>query len=709
MPDLNIVKLAVKPPEKYPHLMSSLLHFNQTYQLQDIINELCEGWNIPDPDQLALQYENTNTYINEQNRNELTNGAVLVLVTSPAKLAKTLYDDVKSADSELQKHALARLAAVSEDSSFALEFIKLEGLTILLQMIDTGIDSSELRAHVLTSFQELMEHNIVSWNFIYNAFVKKLCSFVNTTALTDPTVLKRSLSILESIVQNSPNFYAIVSADATIESLKQHLQNVNEDVRINTISLINALIMKTPSTLRDELSNEIRSIGVRNVLLTNMIRNSRGVSDDMAHQLYTYQQLTLNFLQHRMNMVMREDDQREKEKIETLRKTVFDYSASHSDVQMRISNDYKKLGFEHCQRLSENFRETPPGLLALDCMMFFCKNYPDSYEKVVKGNLGRGDGHECPFAKSSIALVKLLCGLLNVGEQPDETSNAFYPIFFSTDAPFQELFCICIMLLGKTWREMKAKQEDFTRVMTVVEKQINVTLKEKHPTFENFKTYINGLKVETIIGSMIQGSGTNINVQSKPIAHLRKKILPDLLELMKDQRFNFLIAGTRFEKPGKRKTNKESKYWYCRLSQNRRFLHYGNCDETSKPNADQLQNKVAIAEIDDLLTGTDCPHTQEANRQKKTQVQWAFSLTIKEKSPLNFIAPDQDTFDNWVDGLSILLEKKLRSKTWEADLDKLVSMELKLRLLDLENIKIPEEAPPIPPDPSNYEFRYNFN
>lgn len=40
-----------------------------------------------------------------------------------------------------------------------------------------------------------------------------------------------------------------------------------------------------------------------------MIRNSRGVSDDMAHQLYTYQQLTLNFLQHRMNMVMREDDQ----------------------------------------------------------------------------------------------------------------------------------------------------------------------------------------------------------------------------------------------------------------------------------------------------------------------------------------------------------------------------------------------------------------
>lgn len=39
---------------------------------------------------------------------------VFSVLFTQAKLAKTLYDDVKSADSELQKHALARLAAVSE-------------------------------------------------------------------------------------------------------------------------------------------------------------------------------------------------------------------------------------------------------------------------------------------------------------------------------------------------------------------------------------------------------------------------------------------------------------------------------------------------------------------------------------------------------------------------------------------------------------------
>lgn len=45
------------------------------------------------------------------------------------------------------------------------------------------------------------------------------------------------------------------------------------------------------------------------MIFQTIIRNPRGVSDEMAHQLYTYQQLMLNFLQTRMSTPMREDDQ----------------------------------------------------------------------------------------------------------------------------------------------------------------------------------------------------------------------------------------------------------------------------------------------------------------------------------------------------------------------------------------------------------------
>ncbi|CAB4019482.1 engulfment and cell motility 1 [Paramuricea clavata] len=194
--------------------------------------------------------------------------------------------------------------------------------------------------------------------------------------------------------------------------------------------------------------------------------------------------------------------------------------------------------------------------------------------------------------------------------------------------------------------------------MSVVEKQIKETLKEKQPTLDVFKTYINNLKVDNIIG-MIQGSGTSIDLKSKPVAHLRERIVPELIELVKNQRLNLLVEGTRFEKQVVRKKAKDNKYWYCRLSQNRRFLHYGSCDEGSKPNTDQLPNKFSLAEIEDLKTGADCPHTQEAIKIKKTPVHLAFSLIMKEKAPLNFIAPNEEAFDLWVDGLSILIGKSV--------------------------------------------------
>ena len=45
-----------------------------------------------------------------------------------------------------------------------------------------------------------------------------------------------------------------------------------------------------------------------------------------------------------------------------------------------------------------------------------------------------------------------------------EVAQAFYPMFFGQDHFFEELFCICIQLGNKTWKEMRATQEDFDKV-----------------------------------------------------------------------------------------------------------------------------------------------------------------------------------------------------------------------------------------------------
>jgi len=85
----------------------------------------------------------------------------------------------------------------------------------------------------------------------------------------------------------------------------------------------------------------------------------------------------------------------------------------------------------------------------------------------------------------------------------------------------------------------------------------------------------------------------------------------------------------------------------------------------------------------------------------------AFSIVIEKESPktIDFIAPDEKTFQLWTDGINGLMGKPMVSKEAASDLNTLLNMEIKLRLLDLEGIpEIPQEAPEIPPLPKSFEF-----
>lgn len=145
------------------------------------------------------------------------------------------------------------------------------------------------------------------------------------------------------------------------------------------------------------------------------------------------------------------------------------------------------MGFKYDINPALDFTETPPGMLALDCMIYFARNHVDAYTKVrikkkklkkndnsktivlrylqvVLENSCRADEHECPFGRSSVELVRLLCNVLRIGELPSEQTTTYHQIFFSHDNPFYELYCVCIVLLNKTWKEMRATTEDFVKV-----------------------------------------------------------------------------------------------------------------------------------------------------------------------------------------------------------------------------------------------------
>lgn len=85
---------------------------------------------------------------------------------------------------------------------------------------------------------------------------------------------------------------------------------------------------------------------------------------------------------------------------------------------------------------------------------------------------------------------------------------------------------------------------------------------------------------------------------------------------------------------------------------------------------------------------------------------WALCLPGAGARDAHVLLPQ---FCLWTDGLNVLLGKEMTSERTQTDLDVLLSMELKLRLLDLENISIPDKPPPIPKPPSNLNFCYDFS
>ncbi|XP_041061202.1 engulfment and cell motility protein 2 isoform X4 [Carcharodon carcharias] len=711
-PPSDIVKVAIE----WPGANAQLIEIDQKKPLIAIIREVCDGWSLPNPEHYTLRYaDGTQLYITEKTRNEIKNGTILRLAISPTRAARQLLERIQSSGLDSRLDALKELAKLSADATFATEFINMEGIFILTLLVESGTNFGEMLAFTLTAFLELMDHGIVSWDMISIAFIKQIASYVNQTTV-DASILQRSLAILESMVLNSQSLYKKVAEEITVGQLIAHLQVSNQEIQTYAIALINALFLKAPEDRRQEMSNILAQKQLRSIILNHIIRGNRPIKTEMAHQLYVLQVLTFNLLEERMMTKMDPQDQAQRDIIFELRRVAFDAESdpnSSSSLEKRkamYTRDYKMLGFVNHVNPAMDFTQTPPGMLALDNMLYLAKVHQDTYIRIVLENSSREDKHECPFGRSSIELTKMLCEILQVGELPNEGCNEYHPMFFTHDRAFEEFFCICIQLLNKTWKEMRATSEDFNKVMQVVREQITRSLSTKPNSLDQFKSKVRCLSYSEILRLRQSERMSQDDFQSPPIVELREKIQPEVMELIKQQRLNRLCEGTSFRKISNRR--RQDKFWYCRLSLNHKVLHYGDLDENPQGEVafESLQEKIPVADIKAVVTGKDCPHMREksALKQNKEVQELAFSILHDPDEALNFIAPNKYEYCIWTDGLNALLGKEMTSDLTKNDLDTLLSMEMKLRLLDLENIQIPETPPPIPKEPSSYDFVYHY-
>ena len=216
------------PPPKQP----LLLDVAQNLPLTSIIHDVCVQWNVEHPENYTFKYTELPPassaasasgrfgYITEENRNQLKNGDILRLALTPPIAAEGVYTKVKTKSGDEKSKAVNDLLKLSKDYAFALEFIKLDGITCLTGLVEASQLVNELEimqlGNILGAFTELMEHGIVSWDSLTENFVKKLINFIDKSLTNNdyfrPSVVSKSLSILESIVLNSSKCYQMVGS-----------------------------------------------------------------------------------------------------------------------------------------------------------------------------------------------------------------------------------------------------------------------------------------------------------------------------------------------------------------------------------------------------------------------------------------------------------------------------------------------------------------
>ncbi|XP_035691016.1 engulfment and cell motility protein 1-like [Branchiostoma floridae] len=715
----DVVKVAVEMQGQ----TTQLVDLDQKESLEVIVEKLCEGWGVENPHYYSLSlisHEGARgVYITEKNRHQIKNGSYLRVSTAPSKAARDIITKIKNRNRPMaeKKPVMQRLAQMSSDETFAVEFITSDGVTLLMDLVVSGVTTGENLGLVLAAFLALMDHGIVSWNSLNPRFVQRVASFVNKSTVAEAIIVQRALAILESIVLLSDAFGQVVSGQVSLQVLTEHFKSPAAEIQLNSVTLINALLIKATPAKAKEILDIINSRHVQGLILQGIIDGRRTVGAEMAHQLHVLQVLLFCCLDDRIQTELDPGDPEQLNKVRKLYALAFDRDLSAQGSALFAENkgairrskveymeNYKKLGFTNYTSPILDFEETPPGLLALDCMLFFAENHTESYNKLVFENSCRDDQYVCPFARCAIALTLLLCKILQVGEPPSETGQDYHPMFFATPNAFEEVFCVCIQSLNKTWREMRAIHEDFDKVMDVCREQIGMALSHRPRSPAIFGTKLQDYSYHEII-RQIQDSRVSklpLDGDVEPFCGLRNTITPGVVQLIKAHRLSHLVKGGLFQKFNKRRV--KDKFWFCRLAPNFKAFHYGDAGEGTTPDIDQLSGKLDLADIKQLVTGKQCPHMKESRSQKDSVTPYAFSILYYPDNSLDFVAPTKEMYDLWTDGISALLDQEMTSKTTKKEMEMLLSMEMRLALLDTEGLQLPSEPPPLPPEPDNYDF-----
>ncbi|XP_050295202.1 engulfment and cell motility protein 1-like [Anthonomus grandis grandis] len=698
---MSIAKVSV---EKFNSPEQILFEFDKDDTLESNVARICNLVGLPKTYVYGIKYQPTKTcdknhYLSENNVQDLKHSDCLKIAFSLEFIISRTKMNLKNEDPAMRQIAFDDICKLCEDPVFIEKLGESNGDKVILEVFcnDEGLTPEE-RVALLRTVVHLFTKGYIQ-DTTQNILQKAFDILKSFNPLLDE--IKFTLLLLQNILvnpnENFTEWKQIIIKNLPLLKLTPYVwQKAQPDLQYASLRLINTLIKISDHQKRRELIKEMNLKQNRENMYHHIIME-RNYGKDMEHELYILQFYLLSLFNEGLNSKICIDnntfftrDEFELNPNDLRPPTIL------LDFEEEIgASRYSGFNYEQLQQYPRK-----PSLPNKDCISHLTlealRYYRNAHAKNFQQSQIEEQLYEPGIFITSERVVNMLAEMFHIGNAtPCEHSTFYQPLVFYCPArtPFLlEIFSHCMWLLSRTRREMKvATGVDYEKVMYILKKQVKSALNTKPKNFKSLAAELSNTTFKSVMENkrISEEKELQVLIDTHPcIQELKQKLLKENEEIVLKQRLGILMNGAPFSRVLEKKLQQRV---YIKLSKNKKELQVFD-------QAHNLKESLLVSDITHIVIGKNCDH---ANLAPKPDL--AFSIIIKiVEEKLKCVAKDEQTACYWTDGLLLLLNQgrpEKLSKYYSEELEQLVAMDVRLQILELQNISIPNAPPPEPPLP----------
>ncbi|URE36096.1 ELMO/CED-12 family [Musa troglodytarum] len=132
---------------------------------------------------------------------------------------------------------------------------------------------------------------------------------------------------------------------------------------------------------------------------------------------------------------------------------------------------WKEMGWQGCDP-STDFRGG--GYISLENLIFFAKNYPNSFQTLLHKTEGSRADWEYPFAIAGVNISFMLIQMLDLQSvlPSSKAGVRFLELLGEDEKAFDNLYCIAFRMLDAQWLAKRASYMEFNEVLKSTRNQL---------------------------------------------------------------------------------------------------------------------------------------------------------------------------------------------------------------------------------------------